>query len=267
MDRLDTTTANLLDSIVEQLDRLAGGRIGVKTSNKADYILAHISAFFFAKTVCTFKGFALLVKRGYTCEAEFLTRANFETLVDWLYIADAPQERTERYVDYLEACRCRPLSTMDTLVAECGFTFPTVPEKTRTEIARLKRGFLAKYEPGKNRFPDSWSGKTLRDRAKAVGMLPTYLRAYKRQSELIHGGPQSHRFYLDFTDGAPLGLKTEPEWEDWQWAIAIGCLVMMCCLETANEHLQLRADNMVVGLREQLEPWLERHMQNSSGDA
>ncbi len=264
MDRLDSSTANLLDGIVEWLDKLAQ-KNRFRTKGKTEYVMAYLSAFFFAKVIRTFKAFSILVKRGYTCEAEFLTRANFETVVDWLYIAQEPEERLARYMDYLEACRCRRLSTMDTLIHECGFEFPPVPTEKRDEIARLMRQFQTKYNL--RRFPDSWSARSVRARARDVGLLSTYELAYRRQSELIHGGPDSHSSYLDFADDAVLGLKTDPDWEDWQWTISVGFLIVMCCLDAANEHLRLRADNVVNDLRMQFQEWTAGHTSEGAGEA
>jgi len=133
-----------------------------------------------------------------------------------------------------------------------------ISDAVRNEIDIREREYLDKYFPKRRKLPDSWSGKTLRDRAEESGLFALYLMCYTRQSDLIHGGPSSHTYYLDFSDPSVLSPRTESDWDDLVPVTFEGCLTMFGCLERADEDFSLSGSKAIAVMNELLTNYSNR---------
>ncbi len=150
-----------------------------------------LSQFFLGKTVTTFYAVSALCNMGYGQDAIVLVRTMLENLINYRYINQEPEERSQLFIefDYIKAKkRLRTYSAL-------------FPEK---EIdPEVLKEIDEKYSRVIDNYPKSiscslqWAGKNNADMAKACDLENLYQMIYPLASSFAHGGSESTVDYIE----------------------------------------------------------------------
>ena len=141
----------LLDSFLAGCDRVMSRAAELPPKDEVDRRVKYRYYFYLEKGTSTFRAFNLLVRNGYLSEAQLISRANFELVVDLLYYHTSPTQLSERFEDFWHIA-----SEWEIAALAVGGDTAQIPasEKSRIEASQLH--FCSKYNHKK--FPRHWSG-------------------------------------------------------------------------------------------------------------
>ena len=224
VEGLSTLEQQLMNEFLSACNQLADRIEGTLPRDDADRRVKMRYALYFAKSVSTFRAFAVLAKSGFIREAELLNRANLEVVIDLLYFHKSPSEHGLQLEEWLEAT---------------NWGLPVTSDDERRANMLLRKEFCAKHRHKK--FPHHWSGiGQIADRAKEVGFSAEYSGHYRSQCDLAHCGTFAIASYLDYYSRPDaVLLKTGPDWEEAALAISSACTWLLYCLQSVEEGLEL----------------------------
>ena len=254
MDELSPESDAVMRAVDNAFERLASEVRGDAREGGPEFYFRHILIGLFGRSLRSVKAVAILVRGGYTMEAELLTRYSFELLVEMLLLAEDPGANAERYRDYVDAAKYKLVRHSDELERQHGFGLMNASDEDRRRFDESHSAFLSKHSV--NELPRHWSGiDQLEQRVIRVNLMSVYERAYRRQSRIGHVHPQTnHRFWEQQSDGRVV-FKAYPDFEDVHWCVSTGCLIASCVLELACHHLELACGDAVNEVRQQVKQY------------
>ena len=236
---LDEPSVQLLDAFLDACDSIRQRTAQFPPTDETDRRVKYRYYFYIEKSMSTFEAFTLLVRNGYLYEAQIVSRANFELMVDLLYYHTAPLQLSERFEDYFQiASECEGL-----LLSVCGDK-ALIPPSDQTRIQALKVSFCSKYDDKK--FPKHWSGvDRFIDRAKTIGMERGYRAGYHLRSDIAHGGILSEASYIRFADTSLANAMNDLKQQTLHGEIGLACHEMLLCLRTIEDGLGLQIYELI----------------------
>ncbi len=247
----------LLDSLLSGCDTVAARAAEFPPKDEVDRRVKYRYYFYLEKSTSTFRAFNMLIRNGYLYEANLLSRANFELLVDLLYYHRSPIQLSERFEDFWHvACEWE-------LVASIVRGDTTqVPASKESRIEALKRDFCRKY--GHKKFPRHWSGvDKLRDRARMVGEESAYLGVYHLKSDIAHSGVFSEACYIRFADRSLADKMETLDQEQALNEVGLACGDMLHCLKTIEAGLGLSIYEVIHNLHDQCAKYFNQQIRES----
>ncbi len=235
----------LLDSFLAGCDRVMSRAAELPPKDEIDRRVKYRYYFYLEKGTSTFRAFNLLIRNGYLSEAELISRANFELVVDLLYYHTSPIQLSERFEDFF------PIASewqAAALAAEGDTAQIPASEKSRIQASQLH--FCRKH--GHKKFPRHWSGiDKLIDRARTVGRESTYRTTYRLQSDIAHCGVFSEACYIRFAERALADEMKALDQERAHKAIGVACGDMWDWLRTIEAGIGLSLCEMINDLSDQ----------------
>ena len=176
--------------------------ITAKTPEEALY--KGLVAFFFNKGWKTFQGVSLLCSNKLAEDAEILLRSLFEMAVNLTYISKDPLKRARLFLEYDFIQRKELLETL--LKADNQWAKKILDGTNPEPLNELEKD----YNRVKGNYPDKWrwSGKSIREMCKDVGLELHYASVYWLSSNLAHTNPRAMLQYIvDNENGLLIGKE------------------------------------------------------------
>lgn len=196
-----------------------------------------LAAFFFAKSYKTFSAISTLCRRGFGEDAAVLSRGLVENATTLFFISLDRDERSNLYLEYEYVARNKYISMLE---AAGAADFSSAGAcAARDKLRELYQSVKVNY-PNEN----LWSGKSVRQMAEEVGLMPHYLFAYKYFSDIAHGGPSTVGHVLEPGDSQGfIGIVFGPDEAFVAEALIWSCDLFWRVLAKNNEIFSIDFDD------------------------
>ncbi|MEN6371381.1 MAG: DUF5677 domain-containing protein [Armatimonadota bacterium] len=243
---LSEQATQLLDAFLTVCDKLIERTNQLPPpTDEVDRRVKHRYYFYLNKSISTFMAFNILIRKGYLYEAQIISRANFELLVDLIYYHSNPIHLSQRFDDYFHVA-----SEYEVLLLNVGCDETKLPAAEKSRIDALKESFRSKY--GGKKFPKHWSGiNTIRERSINVGMEESYRTTYHLRSDIAHSGINSEACYMHFVNLPLENTMDVLRQQKLCIEIVSACTDMLHCLKIAEDGLALMSYELIHDLYNQ----------------
>lgn len=211
---------------------------------------------FFSKQVTHIKSILAL---KYSRDVALITRSMIEGLCQLLWAADSPDDRAFRWRTF--ACvhdwrvmrrqneAGKPLDMkvcmkIEKLLSEYGDQF-----LIRSARAAISKGKLLQDDP----YYSNWTGSSIREICKCVGLDDLYLEIYKPFSDWHHWSPGGLGAAMKHYENRVIYLPMSHS--DLATSLAVGFQCLIKTLEIINNHLKLNMTSMIADLKERYIAW------------
>ena len=211
--------------------------------------------YFFGKSSKTFRSIHLLCKHRFSEDAGILTRSLFDLVVTLLYISRASDERALLYAEYGIILKKR---LHETLAKEPEDPWRQKILASKSSEARAKD--RAEYERVKNKYTNKykWSGLSIKDMAKEVGLNWHYDFVYYQLSELAHTGPNGVTNFMHFDEQNGLSFKNS-SMEDIERVWTTTSIYFLFVLDEVNDVFKLRLEEEIKKISMDLKALKKEH--------
>ncbi len=247
----------LLDSFLAGCDTVMARAAELPPEDEVDRRVKHRYYFYLQKGTSTFRAFDMLIRNGYLSEAQLMSRANFELVVDLLYYHTSPVQLSERFEDYFHIA-----SEWEAAALAIGGGKAQIPAPERSRIEASQLCFCTKH--GHRKFPRHWSGiDKLIDRAKKVGRENTYRTTYHLKSDIAHSGVYSEACYIRFAERTLADEMEALNQREAHSEIGEACCDMWYCLMTIEAGLGLSIYEVIHDLYDRCADYSTQQMRMS----
>ena len=175
-----------IDALLLLGDEVADRAIAIRTAgNAASPELLDLAVLFLARTSQALESVGILAERGLVGDAMAVGRTAVEMAIDFGYIAKLPGERIAMFESFESVSNFKLVKAIQKLHGGA-------PEAAVAEAQR-------RYNIAVTNNPDSkanWAGKSICDRAEAVGMSMLYKLAYAEMCTASHSSYGTLRYVL-----------------------------------------------------------------------
>lgn len=193
---LDKLLKRLFTSIYKSLE-------GIKCTQPLD----HIVLFHLCRSTRLTKGILNLSLAGYALEGQILLRSQYNLVVNlkWLTLTDIPN-RVQRFIDFESINKKKGADNL--------INYSSLSEEKKKLIKRHPN--IINIEQIKKKYQKNdlhnWTGKSICEMAKEVGLLEEYKVMYFCLSEIEHTGPNSiNKFLKRNQESFPSTIKPRDE--------------------------------------------------------
>jgi len=247
----------LLDSFLAGCDNVMARAAELPPKDEVDRRVKYRYYFYLEKSTSTFRAFNMLIRNGYLSEAQLISRANFEVVVDLLYYHTSPVQLSERFEDFWHVA-----SEWELAALTAGGDTTQIPASEESRIKASQLDFCRKH--GHKKFPRHWSGiDKLIDRARMVGCEHTYRTVYHLKSDIAHCGVFSEACYIRFAERAPADAMKALNQREAHIEIGVACGDMLYCLRTIEAGLGLSIYEVIHDLHDQYAEYSRQQMRES----
>jgi len=133
----------------------------------------------------SFGALIILCLNGYCQDAVVIARSMFEYALNARYLQQAPLPEVDDYIDFHWVRQKKYYDYLVRFASEDAAKIPaSTVQRMKEEFAKVETRFLRKNKKG---LRDSWSARSIRERADSVGMGEFYPTFYAMASGLAHG--------------------------------------------------------------------------------
>ena len=222
----------LNDELVQVLDRVTKEtRLSLDTDQK------RLMAVFLTEAYKTHQAIVLLAQNGFGEDAAILARSQLNLLINARWINQDFEKWVPAYLDY-----------DDVLKAKLNRKIVESPDLLRPYEYRLlefqnqqqELDLLAKEAKERHAYNrHGWSGKSIRDMAKDLGMLNDYDSGYVLISELEHTSVGALNEYAKLTPDGTFNISGTSSLNWVKESLGLACLLLIVLGKTADEVLEL----------------------------
>lgn len=203
-----------------------------------DNLKKHIVYFLFIRGFRMFWSILILCKQGFGVEASLTLRALLNNLIALRFIGN-DEQRAVRYAEFESVFRKHSLDLLKkskTLGKEKKEELKKLEQEINAGVDRVK----SKYEL-KNPRPSHWSGRSIKEMAKDVGLMDDYDIVYGQLSEIEHSGPGSIKTFVKIR-GSDIVLGPGPSEEMIEIVLFTSFKYILDILKKTNEIIGLNAE-------------------------
>jgi hypothetical protein len=184
----------------------------------------------------TMKAIALLVRSEFTDQSMALARGIVEMGINTEYASKDPEKRGQRYMEYDFVLR---KNWLEKAKKYKDFMPELLAGATPESVAEIENGFKeveGTFQMGRR---DSWSGETIAQMARTCGAEWFYEIVYSFLCESSHNAVRKMKDYFEEVPGKGLAMKSGPDAQYQDAALATACSVFLMILSHADEELKL----------------------------
>jgi hypothetical protein len=249
--------------LIEQIDQLTNTFL--EKFNTHQFILfdfpphQRIFLFIFSRAMKTFRSITLLCQKGFGQDAAPLLRTLLENLISTRYILkdkDKADTLTKRFVDYKWIILKKRLGNPKKNSRQPKPQDP-LSNKNKDLILQKAKGFKEEFHVKSDRALLTWSGKTLKDMAKAVSkeLEKEYDATFRLCSRFSHPSIIGDREYM-FQEDQKLTFSPLPSAIGTETNLQLASLYYLDFLTLADKLFLNEFNNEIIPMREKLESFI-----------
>jgi len=174
---------------------------------KADSLAKQITLFHYARASYLIDAINRLCMAGYATEAMVILRSLFNLYINIKWLTSEDQNyRMERYADF-EIIFKKQIK--NNIIEHTSIPIENI-SGSNISLDEVYDRIKFKYNLKTVRGFHNWSGKSIYQMAKDIGLEKAYLILYGKLSEIEHTGPASAHEYFDYSKKGTIVLKTGP---------------------------------------------------------
>jgi len=228
-----------LDSLAK--DILANIKAVVDTSRE-EGLYKFAVLLFFTKAWRTFRGVHLLCTSKLAEDGSILTRSLFESVVHLLYISKDPLKRATLFFEYeyvQKMTRYRQLTKNPTDRWSKSLSETLLHPSRAEALGQISKDYeRVKDNYERHKRKDIWSGLSIKEMAKEVGLEYQYNVVYSLQSDLAHPNPRLMSNYLR-SDESGFVITHESEEEEIPRVWLGATIYFLMVMDQANVGFKL----------------------------
>lgn len=221
------------------------GGIRVTKTRWLNRAVVHVGAGLFAKACKTYRGIIVTCESGLTEDAFVLARSLFETAlaVFWI-LKTASRRRAQMYLAHLSMRDKKMFLEWKRTKGIKHYATARMLRTVDAQIAESARILKPKYMAG---LADSYSGKSIKDTAKAVGLLKVYQIFYRHASGFGHGSDLfSHISYTP--EGIPVLHVMPGPSDNLKRVMAMSYSIFRTLIQSLNDRFGLGHDAAIAAV-------------------
>lgn len=153
--------------------------------NIQDFFYKGIVVYVSWKSLKSYLAIMYLLDKGFLEDANIILRSMFEILVTILFIKQNPKKRALQYLEYSYVEKHRLIETITDMAGD---------PKNAARLREIEQEYLRIKDNYKNK--SSWSGLSIREMSKKVGLEDLYNMLYRFHSQFVHTSPEAMKSYI-----------------------------------------------------------------------